>query len=66
MTFKKIKGIDVEEIFETKVTDGTGRLLSKWRVLKEDFPNVVRILNDKFNLKMVIKKKQDRDLEWLD
>jgi len=63
--FKKIQGIDSEEIFETKVTDGTGRFLAKWVVLKEDFPNVVRILNDKFNLKMIIKKKQDRDIEWM-
>jgi len=63
--FKKIHGIDSEEIFETKVTDGTGRFLAKWVVLKEDFPNVVRILNDKFNLKMIIKKKQDRDMEWM-
>jgi len=63
--FKKIHGTDSEEIFETKVTDGTGRFLAKWVVLKEDFPNVVRILNDKFNLKMIIKKKQDRDMEWM-
>lgn len=66
MGFKKIKGLESEEIFETKVTDGTGKLLSKWKVLKEDFPSVVRILNEKFGLKMVIKRiTKDRDLDWL-
>ena len=66
MVFKKIKGIESEEIFEIKVSDGTGKTLSKWKVLKDDFPSVVRILNDKFNLKIVIKKKsKDRDLDWL-
>lgn len=69
MTFKKIRGLQSEEIFETKVTDGTGRLLSKWKVLKDDFPSVVKILNDKFNLDIKIirkkKKDEDRDLEWL-
>jgi len=65
MGFKKIQGLDSEEIFETKVTDGTGRFLAKWVVLKDDFPSVVRILNEKFNLKMEIKRKHDRDLDWL-
>jgi len=69
MGFKKIKGVESEEIFETKVTDGTGRVLSKWKVLKEDFPSVVKILNDKFDINLIIKrkgdKKKDRDLDWL-
>jgi len=71
MAFKKIRGLQSEEIFETKVTDGTGRLLSKWKVLKADFPSVVKILNDKFNLDIRIirmkkeEKDKDRDLEWL-
>lgn len=63
--FKKIRGLDSEEIFETKVTDGTGKLLSKWKCLKEDFPEVVRILNKKFCFNLKIKKKPDRDLDWL-
>ena len=65
MSFKKIRGLDSEEIFETKVTDGTGKILSKWKCLKEDFPNVLKILNNKFDLKIIIKTKRDRDLEWL-
>ena len=71
MAFRKIRGLQSEEIFETKVTDGTGRLLSKWKVLKDDFPSVVKILNDKFDLDIRIirrkkeEKDKDRDLEWL-
>ncbi len=64
MAFKKIRGFESEEIFETKITDGTGRVLSKWKVLKEDFPSVMRILNDKFGLGLIIMKKKDRDLAW--
>ena len=66
MSFKKIKGIESEEVFETKVTDGTGKLMSKWKCVKEDYPNVVRILNDKFNLNIIVKNKnKDRDLDWM-
>jgi hypothetical protein len=70
MTFKKIKWNESETLFETKVKDGTGRLLEKWNVLKYDFPSVVRILNDKYSLNMEIKrknkteKKEDKDLDW--
>lgn len=67
MGFKKIKGIDSEEIFETKVTDGTGRLISKWKVLKDDFPAVIRILDEQFGLnlrKKGIETNKDKDLEW--
>lgn len=68
MAFKKIRGNEGETIIEVKVTEGfSNRVLSKWKVLKDDFPSVVRILNEKFNLNMRImrERKEDRDLEWL-
>ena len=64
MGFKKIQ-LGIEEIFETKVQDGSGREVAKWKVLKRDFPNVVRILNNKFGLNIkVIDLKKDKDLDW--
>jgi len=64
MGFKKIK-LGIEEIFETKVQDGDGREVAKWKVLKRDYPNVVRILNNKFGLNIkVIDLKKDKDLDW--
>lgn len=65
MGFKKIQ-LGIEEIFETRVQDGTGREVAKWKVLKRDYPSVVRILNNKFGLgiKIIDKKKNDKDLEW--
>jgi len=50
MGFKKIQ-LGIEEIFETKVQDGSGREVAKWKVLKRDYPNVVRILNNKIWIK---------------
>ena len=64
MGFKKIK-LGIEEIFETKVQDGSGREVAKWKVLKRDYPNVVRILNNKFGLNIkVIDLNKDKDLDW--
>ena len=64
MGFKKIK-LGIEEIFETKVQDVDGREIAKWKVLKRDYPEVIRILNNKFGLGIkVIEKKKDKDLDW--
>lgn len=67
MGFKKIQGSESEITIETKITDGTGRLLSRWRTLIEQYAEQVKIINDKFNLGLVVKrvKDKDRDLEWL-
>jgi len=66
--FKKIRGNEGEIIIETKVVEGiTNRVLSRWKVLKEDFPSVVRILNEKFNLGIIKRKRKedkDKDLAW--
>ncbi len=65
MGFKKIQ-LGVEEIFETSVRDIDGREVAKWKVLKRDFPNVIRILNKKFGMgiKVVDLKGRDKDLDW--
>lgn len=66
MTFKKIRGLESETIFETKVSDGTGKVMSKWKCLKDDFPNVVKILNDKFALNIEVRRtnKIKDELSW--
>lgn len=66
MSFKKIRPGGSEEIFETKVTDGDGKLLDKWKVLKRDFPAVVKILNEKYSLcmKIFLNKKDKKELDW--
>jgi len=64
MGFKKIR-LGLEEIFETKVQDVDGREIAKWKVLKRDYPNVIRILNNKFGLGIkIIDMKKDKDLDW--
>lgn len=63
MAFKKIKKNINEEIFETKVLDVDGKLLSKWRCLKSDYPKVFRILSNKFDIKEKKDKKKDK-LGW--
>jgi len=64
MTFSKIR-MGEEELFETIVYDQYGTRLERWKCMKKDFPKVVKILTNKFGLKMVIKdKKEDLDLDW--
>jgi len=65
LSFSKIKHGQNEEIFETIVTDGTGRELEKWRCNKKDYFKVIKILNNKFGLNLIIKNKSERDLDWL-
>jgi len=68
MGFKRVS-MGKEEIFETYVKDCYGKRLEKWVVLKEDFVGVVKILNKKYGLGLIIKKKgdepEDRDLDWI-
>ena len=63
MGFRKITYDGTEEIFEVVVKDGTGMVINKWKCMKRDFPNVMRILNDNYGLRLVIKKKDD--LDWM-
>lgn len=64
MSFKKIvMGKDL--LFTTIVQDIDGRKIEEWKVMKPDYPKVVKILNNKFGLKMIIKERRiDTDLEW--
>ncbi len=70
--FKRINYGGSEEIFETKVQDGTGREIDKWKVMKSDFPKALRFMNRKFGLNLIIKEikpgrreeKRDKDLDW--
>jgi len=65
MGFSKLR-MGQEEIFTTVVEDQDGRKLEEWKVMKRDYPKVVKILNNKFGLNMIIKdKKEDRDLDWI-
>ena len=65
MGFKKIQ-LGIEEIFETRVQDVDGREIAKWKVLKRNYPEVLRILNNKFglNIKVISLKPKDKDLDW--
>ena len=65
--FSKINYNGVEEIFETKVKDGTGREIDKWVCMKRDFSKALRIINRKFGLNLIIKERkilEDQDLDW--
>ncbi len=65
MGFSKFK-MGKEEIFTTIVEDIDGRELDRWKVMKKDWINVIRILIKKFGLNIkVIEKNKDRDLDWI-
>ena len=68
MAFSRIIYNGTEEIFETKVKDGTGREIDKWICMKRDYPQTLRILNKKFGLNLIIKERrnqsEERDLDW--
>jgi len=67
MSFSKIRyGCIEDEIFETIITDGTGKRIGKWKCMKKDYPQVIKILNKKFGLGMNISTGviSERDLNW--
>jgi hypothetical protein len=64
MGFSKIQ-LGREEIFETTIQDESGREIANWRCMKRDYPRVVKILNNKFGLNMIIKeRKEEKELDW--
>jgi len=64
MGFSKVR-MGKGEIFTTIVEDSDGRTLEKWKVMKQDYPDVVKILSNKFGLNMrIIKKETKKDLDW--
>ena len=64
MGFARINYNGEEEIFETTVSDGTGKVIERWKCMKRDYVKVLRILNKKFSLGINIKDVKDRDLDW--
>jgi hypothetical protein len=62
MSFEKVR-FGKGEIFTTIVEDSNGKILAKWKVMKKDFPQVVRILSGQFGMKMKVLNK-DEDLSW--
>lgn len=65
MGFKEIR-LGIEEIFDTRVQDETGREIAHWKVLKRDFPDALRIMCNKFGVPVKIKdKRDDKDLDWV-
>lgn len=66
MGFSKIR-LGEEEIFTTIVEDIDGRELEKWKSMKKDYKKVIRGLNKRYGLGLVIidkKQKKDKDLNW--
>ena len=65
MGFSKIRSGGNEEIFITEVQDGNHKTLDKWVCNKKDYFKVIRILNNKFGLNLIIKERtRDTDLDW--
>lgn len=67
MGFTKIRDGN-EELFITIVKDEMGNEIDKWKVLKRDYKKVVRLLNTKYGLNLVVidkkKPKKEKDLDW--
>lgn len=64
MGFKRIDYDLGEEVFEVIIRDSSG-IISKWKTMKSDFGNVVKILNKKFDLGLIIKDRKVSDLDWI-
>ena len=65
MGFEKVRfGKDL--IFQTLVEDVDGRELAKWKVMRNDYPKVVRILLKQFGFKEKVTKRnqEEEDLNW--
>jgi len=66
MGFSKINFDSGEEVIETIIHDAGGKS-GRWLVMKRDYVGVLKILNRKLNLGLIIKEKKDspdRDLDW--
>lgn len=63
MPFKRLDYNSGEEVFEIKVLSG-GVTSENWKVMKKDFFKVLRILNEKYSLGLIIRKVKDKDLSW--
>lgn len=64
MGFTRINYNGEEEIFETIVSDGTGKVIEKWKCMKRDYVKVLKILNKKLSLNLIVKEVKNRDLDW--
>jgi hypothetical protein len=68
MSFERVRmGKDL--MFTTLVEDSNGKLLEKWKVMKNDYLSNVRILIGKFGLNGKVvhvdkDKNKDKDLNW--
>lgn len=62
MVFKKIDYDSGEEIFDLKIVGGLDN--GRWKCMKSDFYKILRIINDKYNLNLIIKRKSDIDISW--
>lgn len=65
MKINKIHKGNSEEVFETVVTDSSGRKLDKWKCNKKEYPKVIQILNEKYGFGLVIKGKDKKDIDWI-
>ncbi len=64
MSFERIR-LGKDEIFEVVVKDQNGRKVEEWKCMKKDFPKVVKVLFNKFGLKMEEKIPEgNKDLDW--
>lgn len=63
MAFKRINYDSGEAVFEIIVRDTTG-VPEKWKFMKSDASKVLSILNEKYNLGLIIRRRNNNDLEW--
>ena len=64
MGFEKVR-MGVEEIFTTIVEDQNGKQLAKWKCLKRDYSEAVKILSKQFGLNIkIIDKEKKNELDW--
>lgn len=65
MGFKKIR-FGTEEIISLVIEDIDGKIISKWKVHKSDFPSVMKIISRQLGLNIrIIDRKRDSDLDWI-
>lgn len=66
MVFKKIKkGEDM--IWEIKGFAPDLKVIERWKVMNEDFPQVIKILSQKYSFRIYVKGKEEKDLDlkWI-
>ena len=64
MDFKRIREWE-DIVFELKAWDKDGGKIEQWKIMKQDFPRVIKLIAKKYGFRIYVKEGQcSSDLDW--